>query len=38
MSDIMRLCDAIRPMAYEIHAYHGNGHMEKVYEIRWRTG
>ncbi len=31
-SDILALCDEVREMAYAIHAYHGNGDMEKVYE------
>ena len=26
------LCDRIRKLAYAIHSYHGNGHLEKVYE------
>jgi GxxExxY protein len=26
------LCDIIRQTAYDIHVYHGNGHLEKVYE------
>lgn len=30
--DIKSLCDTIRQTAYEIHVYHGNGHLEKVYE------
>lgn len=28
----MRLCDRLRQTAYEIHEYHGHGHLEKVYE------
>lgn len=31
-SDVIVLCDAIRQIAYDIHAYHGHGHLEKVYE------
>ena len=26
------LCDRIRQIAFEIHRYHGHGHLEKVYE------
>lgn len=26
------LCDKVREIAYAIHVYHGNGHLEKVYE------
>src|SRR5262245_27375419 len=32
MEDIKVLCDAVREMAYSIHKYHSNGHLEKVYE------
>lgn len=31
-SDVIVLCDAIRQIAYDIHVYHGHGHLEKVYE------
>jgi len=30
--DIDKLCDQIRQTAYDIHVYHGHGHLEKVYE------
>jgi GxxExxY protein len=30
--DIMELCNLVRQTAYEIHVYHGHGHLEKVYE------
>jgi GxxExxY protein len=30
--DINKLCDRVRQTAYEIHVYHGHGHLEKVYE------
>lgn len=30
--DIMALCDRVRQISYEIHQYHGHGHLEKVYE------
>lgn len=30
--DMKTLCDTIRQTAYDIHVYHGNGHLEKVYE------
>ena len=26
------LCDVVRQTAYDIHVYHANGHLEKVYE------
>lgn len=26
------LCDQVRQVAYDIHVYHGHGHLEKVYE------
>ena len=29
---IKELCDKIRQIAFEIHVYHGHGHLEKVYE------
>src|SRR2546421_83376 len=32
MQNINELCDTIRQTAYEIHVYHGHGHLEKVYE------
>ena len=32
MKDIKALCDLVRQTAYEIHVYHGHGHLEKVYE------
>lgn len=32
MSEIKALCDQVRQIAYEIHVYHGHGHLEKVYE------
>ena len=32
MKDIKALCDQVRQIAYDIHAYHGHGHLEKVYE------
>jgi GxxExxY protein len=32
MEAIEALCDRIRQIAYEIHIYHGHGHLEKVYE------
>ncbi len=30
--DMKALCDAVRQTAYDIHAYHGHGHLEKPYE------
>jgi GxxExxY protein len=32
MKDVKALCDHVRQTAYDIHAYHGHGHLEKVYE------
>ena len=32
MRTINQLSDIIRQTAYEIHRYHGHGHLEKVYE------
>lgn len=32
MRDVRALCDQARQTAYEIHIYHGHGHLEKVYE------
>ncbi len=31
-SDIFVLCDRVRQTSYDLHVYHGNGHLEKVYE------
>src|SRR4051812_40529206 len=31
-ANIKDLCDKIRQTAYDIHVYHGHGHLEKVYE------
>ena len=32
MKTMNELCDIVRQTAYDIHVYHGNGHLEKVYE------
>ena len=32
MNDIKALCDQVRQTSYAIHVYHGQGHLEKVYE------
>jgi len=32
MNDIKKVCDQVRQTAYDIHIYHGHGHLEKVYE------
>ena len=32
MRDVKNLCDQVRQTAYDIHVYHGHGHLEKVYE------
>ena len=31
-TDILELCDRVRAIAYEVHVFHGHGHLEKVYE------
>jgi len=31
MENVKALCDQVRQIAYDIHAYHGHGHLEKVY-------
>ena len=30
--EMKKLCDQVREIAYDIHVYHGNGYLEKVYE------
>lgn len=32
MKTINDLCDVIRETSYAIHVYHGDGHLEKIYE------
>src|SRR5215471_16388831 len=32
MKDIKELSDYVRQTSYDIHVYHGHGHLEKVYE------
>lgn len=32
MDSIKNLCDQVRQISYDIHVYHGHGHLEKVYE------
>lgn len=32
MRDVKALCDRIRQIAFDIHVYHGHGHLEKVHE------
>ena len=32
MKDVKALCERVRQIAYDIHVYHGHGHLEKVYE------
>lgn len=32
MQNIQSLCDQVRQTSYDIHVYHGHGHLEKVYE------
>lgn len=32
MENIQALCDQVRQVAYDIHVFHGHGHLEKVYE------
>jgi len=30
--DILALCDRVRAVSFDIHVYHGHGHLEKIYE------
>jgi GxxExxY protein len=30
--DIRALCDVVRQAAFEVHVYHGTGHLERIYE------
>ena len=30
--NIFELCDQVRGISYDIHVYHGHGHLEKIYE------
>ena len=30
--EVRQLCNVVRQTAYDIHVYHGHGHLEKVYE------
>ena len=30
--EVLSLCDVVRQVAYDIHAFLGHGHLEKVYE------
>ena len=32
MNDIKAFCDQVRQISYDIHVYHGHGHLEKVCE------
>ncbi len=32
MPTINELCDVVRQTAYQVHLYHGHGHLEKIYE------
>ncbi len=32
MKEIKALCDRVRQTAFDIHSFHGHGHLEKVYE------
>ncbi len=32
MKTVNELCDVVRQTAYAVHVYHGNDHLEKVYE------
>ena len=32
MKDIEKLCAQVRQISYDIHVYHGHGHLEKVCE------
>lgn len=30
--DLNKLCDIVRQTSFDIHSYHRNGHLEKIYE------
>ena len=32
MKDMKQVCEQVRQTAYNIHVYHANGHLEKIYE------
>jgi GxxExxY protein len=32
MEDVIALVERVREIAYAIHVYHGNGHLERIYE------
>jgi GxxExxY protein len=32
MQSIKTICDTVRQVGYDLHVYHGHGHLEKVYE------
>lgn len=32
MRSVNELCNLVRETVYDIHLYHGHGHLEKVYE------
>jgi GxxExxY protein len=32
LREIKALCDQVRQIAFDIHTFHGHGHLEKVYE------
>jgi len=32
MKGLQQLCEQIRQISYDIHVFHGHGHLEKVYE------
>ena len=32
MKEMKEICDRVREISYDIHVYHGNGYLEKVYE------
>ena len=36
MQDVKALCDRVRQIAYDIHVYHGNGHLENALAHRLR--
>ncbi|MCK5802786.1 MAG: GxxExxY protein [Lentisphaeria bacterium] len=31
-AEVKALCDRVRQISFDIHVYHGHGHLEKVYE------
>lgn len=36
--DMKALCDVVRQTAYDIHAYHAHGHLERSMRTPWSIG